>query len=152
MAKITIDLTDKGMFNGLYETIWLNEGLDEMELEYLSEENNLPTDEIDVSIDCKKYLKEIAENYIFFMIGELEGVMTIEDIYSPREYNFDTDHIILNWENKKLSEKEMIDKLDNFIEENTTDWESFESNVFEAQNMTEKYNNLVEYKYKGENI
>lgn len=152
MATITIDITEKGIFNGLYNTIWNCEEMDNFNFDYFKQELGMDTSNINISLDAEKYLKEIAEKYVFFMIGELEGLMTIKQVYSPKEYNFDTDHIILDWENKKLSEKEMNDKLNEFIEDNTNEWTTFEMAVFEDQNGTELYNNMVKYTIDGKEI
>lgn len=152
MATITIDITEKGIFNGLYNTIWNCESMDEINFEYFKQELGIDTNSIDISLNAEKYLKEIAERYVFFMIGELGGLMTIKQVYSPKEYNFDTDHIVIDWENKKLSEKEMNDKLNEFIEDNTSEWISFEESVFEDQNGTELYDNMVKYTIDGKEI
>ena len=123
-----VDLTEKGLFSGLYNTIWLH---DETLNEYLKElaedlKKRYNRDiKVEFSISFKKYLEEIAEVYINCFEKEISNSKwKIERISSPREYNFDTDHIILKWIDAPKNAEE---RFNNFLEEIDNDYVDFEN-------------------------
>ena len=83
----TIDLTEQGLFSGLYESIWLNS-------DYEPREGY----EIKESVDFESYLTAIANAFVSYLTKELGGAWKVDSIWSPNYYNYDTDHIILSWE------------------------------------------------------
>ena len=72
--------------------------------------------EVESDLDFYKYLKGIAEIYQEYLENEFGGTFTIDEIYSPKEYNFETDTIILSWEKENLSETQMQKLLDDKFE------------------------------------
>lgn len=86
MATIELDLTNLGLFSGLYESMWLHSSTDDDELEY--EWNNIQKDlglsnddmkmRLDIRISFKTYLEKIAEVYINYLSNQLPGVFTFE--------------------------------------------------------------------------
>ena len=94
-----VDLTETGLFSGLYNSIWMNDETLDFESDELSEKLSKRYNRqinIDFSISFKEYLEKIADVYINFFENEiLNSKWELERVYSPNEYNFDTDHIIL---------------------------------------------------------
>ena len=102
-TEFTVDLTNEGLFSGLYNSIWLHDETLNDELEEIAEElkKRYKRDiKLDFFISFKEYLTKIAEVYInVFENNILNSKWELDGVYSPREYNFDTDHIILKWIN-----------------------------------------------------
>ena len=123
-----VDLTDTGLFSGLYNTIWLhdltlNDELDEI-AEKLSKRYNHEI-KLDFSINFKKYLEKIADVYINCFENEIpNSKWEIERVSSPHEYNFETDHIILKWINAPKNAEE---HFNNFLKEIDNDYVDFEN-------------------------
>lgn len=129
MATIKIDLTELGLFSGLYNSIWD----DEMETPTMEEIISVCED---IFEDCSFYtrirdkeniLKDIAELYCNVLENELEGTFEYESYWSPDFYNYDTDHIYLTWNVEDKTEDEMKDMLDTFLTEidNLLDYEIY---------------------------
>ena len=129
MATIKIDLTELGLFSGLYNSIWD----DEMETPTMEEIISVCED---IFEDCSFYtrirdkeniLKDIAELYCNVLENELEGTFEYESYWSPDFYNYDTDHIYLTWNVEDKTEDEMKDMLDTFLTEidNLADYEIY---------------------------
>lgn len=101
--EFTVDLTNEGLFSGLYNSIWLHDETLNDELEELAEELKKRYErdiKLDFFISFKEYLTKIAEVYINVFENNIpNSKWEIETTYSPREYNFDTDHIVLKWVN-----------------------------------------------------
>ena len=53
---LLINLTELGIFSGLYESIWLNEGTNEQIIEDLLLDHTLKPEDIEISVDFKKIL------------------------------------------------------------------------------------------------
>ena len=123
-----VDLTETGMITGLYNSNWfhdetLNEYLKEL-TEDLKKRYNRDI-KLEFSISFKKYLEEIAEIYINCFEKEISNSKwKIESVSSPREYNFDTDHIILKWIDAPKNAEE---RFNNFLEEIDNDYVDFEN-------------------------
>ncbi len=107
----TVDLTDKGLFSGLYESIWLyNEALDAEVEDIIQSGDATENDTLDWTVDTKVYLTKIAETYGNVLSNVFPNSQwTIHKLYSPREYNFDTDHIVLEWVNAPQNAKQQFD-------------------------------------------
>lgn len=91
-----INLTELGIFSGLYESIWLNEGTDERIIEDILQENpDLNPRDIEISVDFKKYLQEIGETYCSYFGNQVGGTWEVYSTYSPRFYNYETDEIVI---------------------------------------------------------
>ena len=146
--QITIDITDLGLFNGLYETVWLNSNQDIDEVMELADIVGVDWNDIDVSINYNEYLKAIAELYIEMFENDLDnnGVFTVDSVYSPMYYNFDTDHVIINWDSE-MSLDDMERKLKELCDDNDDrdDW-TIEMELWSDKG-SEVYNELVSYKY-----
>lgn len=107
----TIDLTNKGLFSGLYETVWLNNGALDSEVEDIIQSGDATeNDTLDWTVDAKTYLKKIAETYCNVLSSVFPNSQwAVHELYSPREYNFDTDHIVLEWVNAPKDAKQQFD-------------------------------------------
>lgn len=107
----TIDLTNKGLFSGLYESIWLNNDALDSEIEDIIQSGDATENEtLDWTVDTKVYLTKIAEVYCNVLSSVFPNSQwVIHKLYSPREYNFDTDHIVLEWVNPPKDAKQQFD-------------------------------------------
>lgn len=114
----TINLTQKGLFSGLYNTIWLHDESLEYELFDYQEklENKYHKDiSVDFSVNFKEYLEKIAEVYINYFENEFSNSKwELKLVQSPMYYNYDTDWIILDWVNAPDNAEE---RFNNFIED-----------------------------------
>lgn len=150
MNQLTLDVTELGLFSGLYESLWLHSDMDIDSINEIAEQLNVNSEDIEARIDFSDYRKAIAEIYCEQLQNELEdyeGIFEIESVYSPLYYNFDTDHIIINW-NSTMPLEEMESRLKELIESNkASDW-SFEMTCWDRQGL-ELYNNSVRYIYEG---
>lgn len=127
----TIDLTNKGLFSGLYETVWLNNDALDAEVEDIIQLGDATeNDTLDWTVDPKTYLKKIAETYCNVLSSVFPNSQwVVHELYSPREYNFDTDHIVLEWVNAPKDAKQQFDV---FLEDPDTE-------TFEQYDVYEKY-------------
>lgn len=127
----TIDLTNKGLFSGLYESIWLyNEALDAEVEDIIQSGDATENDTLDWTVDAKTYLKKIAETYCNVLSSVFPNSQwVVHELYSPREYNFDTDHIVLEWVNAPKDAKQQFDA---FLEDPDT-------KTFEQYDVYDKY-------------
>lgn len=149
MNQLTLDVTELGLFSGMYESIWLNSNQDIDEVMELGSQLDIDSEDIEVQIDFSDYRNAIAEIYCEQLRNELEdmdGLFEVESVYSPLYYNFDTDHIIINW-NSGLSIDEMQSRLKELIEQSEESEWSFELTCWDRQGH-EAYSNLVKYIYK----
>ena len=144
MAKLTVNLNELGIFSGCYETIWWNSEIDLDEMVQM--ESDLGC-EIESDLDFNKYLKEIAETYESYLTNEFGGTFTIDTIYSPKEYNYWTDTIILSWEKENLSETQMKKLLDDKFEEldDSELWDIEQDEIYDGWSGYEIYQNMVRY-------
>ena len=127
----TVDLTNKGLFSGLYESIWLyNEALDAEVEGIIQSGDATENDTLDWTVDAKTYLKKIAETYCNILSSVFPNSQwSIHELYSPREYNFDTDHIVLEWVNAPKDAKQQFDA---FLQDPDTE-------TFEQYDVYDKY-------------
>ena len=95
MAQLTLNLNDLGIFSGCYESIWLHS---ETNLDELSQMTDDLGCEVESDLDFYKYLKAIGETYESYLQNEFGGTFTVDTIYSPKYYNFETDTIELDFE------------------------------------------------------
>ena len=144
MAQITVDLKELGIFSGCYESIWWNSEIDLDEVGQMADDLGC---EIESDLDFNKYLKEIAETYESYLKNEFGGTFTVDTIYSPKYYNFETDNIILIWEKENLSESQMQKLLDDKFEELDDNelWELEAYEIYDGFNGYELYPNMVRY-------
>lgn len=130
--NIIIDLTACGLFSGLYDSIWIDDGPTQEECaQYYAKKLGVETDDICISYTFNNMLKEIAELYINVLESEIGGVFYFYDCYSPDFYNFDTDHIFLTWSKEGKTADELESDFNDFIEsiDDLTEYEFF--NVFD---------------------
>ena len=101
--------------------------------------------DIDVTTNFKAYLNDIAQSYIEYFESETElgGKWSIDTIYSPKEYNFETDTIILSWEKENLDETKMEKLFNEFLENTGDDFENFE--MYDGMRGYELLENNTEY-------
>lgn len=127
----TIDLTNKGLFSGLYESIWLyNEALDAEVEDIIQSGDATENDTLDWTVDAKAYLTKIAETYGNVLSNVFPNSQwVIHKLYSPREYNFDTDHIVLEWVD---APKDAEQQFDAFLKDLNTE-------IFEQYDVYEKH-------------
>ena len=144
MAKLTINLNELGIFSGCYESIWLNSEIDLDEVSQMESDLNC---EIESSLDFDKYLKAIAETYVSYLQNDFGGTFTVDTIYSPKYYNFETDNIILIWEKENLSESQMQKLLDEKFESlDDSELGELEAyDIYDGFNGYELYPNMVRY-------
>lgn len=127
MATLKIDLTELGLFSGLYNSIWEDETPLQEEMIQACE---------DIFEDCifstqvrnlDNFFKDIAELYCNVLENNLKGVFEFDSYFSPSFYNYDTDHIYLTWNVEDKTEDEMEDMLETFLTEidNLADFEIF---------------------------
>lgn len=149
--QITIDVTELELFNGLYNTIWLNDNQDIDEVMELADMLGVDCYDIDVTINTQEYLEAIGELYCEMLERELDGtgLFRVDSLYSPRWYNFDTDHIVITWDSESLDIETMKEKLNELVSDNDNrdDW-TIEMELWDYRG-SEIYNNMVEYTYKG---
>lgn len=127
MAVIKIDLTELGLFSGLYNSIW------DVETPFQEEtisacEDTFENCTFNTQIrDKENLLKGIAELFCNALENSLEGSFEFESSYSPKFYNYDTDHIYLKWTVEGKTEEIMEDMLETFLLEtdNLADYELF---------------------------
>ena len=114
----TVNLTKKGLFSGLYNSIWLHDESLEYELfEYQEKLENKydKTINVDFSVNFKEYLEKIAEAYINCFETEFtNSKWELKLVQSPMYYNYDTDWIVLDWINAPDNAEE---RFNNFIED-----------------------------------
>ena len=154
--SITLDITELGLFNGLYESIWLNDMQDFDEVMELSDMLGVDGYDIAVSIDTSEYLEAIGELYCEILGYELDdnGVFEIESVYSPRWYNYDTDHIVINWNSSVLSIEEMEERLKELCDDNDNknDWSyDMDMSAWDCRGH-EIYSNMVRYTYHDKEL
>ena len=144
MAQIALNLNELGIFSGCYETIWWNSGIDIDEVSQMTDDLGC---EIESDLYFDKYLKAIAETYESYLQNEFGGTFTVDTIYSPKYYNFETDTIILIWEKENLSESQMQKLLDDKFEELDDNelWELECDEIYDGLNGYELYPNMVRY-------
>lgn len=127
--EFIVDLTEQGLFSGLYNSIWLhdetlNDYLEEI-AEKLKERYNHDI-KVNFYISFKTYLEKIAEVYINCIENEIpDSKWEIEHVSSPREYNFDTDHIILKWVDAPENAEERFNQYLEEIYNDFVDYEHF---------------------------
>ena len=93
---LLINLTELGIFSGLYESIWLNESTDERVIEdMIINDPSLKPENIEISVDIKKYLQEIGETYCSYFDNQVGGIWDVYSTYSPKYYNYGTDEIVI---------------------------------------------------------
>ena len=159
-----VDLTETGLFSGLYNTIWLH---DETLNDYLEEiaeklkERYKRDIKVDFYISFKEYLEKIAEVYINCIEHEIpNSKWKIERVSSPREYNFDTDHIILKWINAPENAKERFEQYLEDIHNDFVDYENFTiydfyqgyEIIYELAEFQDWDNNPITFNEQGEPI
>lgn len=141
MATLKIDLTELGLFSGLYDSIWCDD------IETVEQEEIISVCE-DIFEDCSFYLqirdkenllKDIAELFCNVFENELEGTFEYESSWSPKFYNYDTDHICLTWNVEDKTEDEMKTLLNDFIEDTKSN-DDYELNI------------IYDYNGEGDNI
>ena len=141
MAQLKVNVTELGIFSGCYETVWINSGKD---IDLVMEMEGDLGCEVENDFQFDKYLKGISEIYQEYLENELGGKFTVEEIYSPKYYNFETDNIILIWEKENLSESEMKKLLDDKFESlDDSELGSIEnSDIYDFLNGYELYDSL----------
>ena len=79
------------------------------------------------------------------------GMFEVKGLYSPKYYNFDTDHITIDWYSE-LSVKEMESKLRELVSDNESrdDWD-IECELWMDRGH-EVYFNMVRYTYKDREL
>lgn len=92
---LLINLTELGIFLGLYESIWLNEGTDEQIIEDILLDHTLKPEDIEITMDFKKYLQEIGKTYCSYFENQIGGIWDVYSTYSPKYYNYETDEIVI---------------------------------------------------------
>lgn len=102
----TINLTKEKLFSGLYESLWVTNQQKDYEAEdlfvALKEKLNAPKAELKVNTKYNQMFEDIGrwfENVIqseVFGDSDLYMVdVSVQNLYSPREYNFEMDQIVI---------------------------------------------------------
>lgn len=165
--EFIVNLTEEDLFSGLYNTIWLHdESLQDIIFEYqdeLEEKYGKPI-ELNLYIDPKKYLKKIAKVYIDCFQKEIKNSnWEIKELYSPKQYNYMTDQIVLTWTNAPSNAEEIFNQYLKTIKDNseTTSYDIFEINkifseyngceiIYELAEICDNQFNLAVYNKNGE--
>lgn len=165
--EFIVNLTEEDLFSGLYNTIWLHdESLQDIIFEYqdeLEEKYGKPI-ELNLYIDPKKYLKKIAKVYIDCFQKEIKNSnWEIKELYSPKQYNYMTDQIVLTWTNAPSNAEEIFNQYLKTIKNNseTTSYDIFEINkifseyngceiIYELAEICDNQFNLAVYNKNGE--
>ena len=92
---LLINLTELGIFSGLYESIWLNESTNEQIIEDVLLDHTLKPEDIEITVDFKKYLQEIGKTYCSYFENQVGGIWDVYSAYSPKYYNYETDEIVI---------------------------------------------------------
>ena len=115
--KYIVDLTQMGLFSGLYETIWADVSEEqENNGQYYSDMLLIPKDSIYVGINRNYYLEEIAKLYENILENELDGKFKFHHSFSSSEYNFDTDHIYLTWVKEDKTTRELEEEFNDYVD------------------------------------
>lgn len=139
--EFIVNLTEEGLFSGLYNTIWLHdESLQDMIFEYqdeIEEKYGKPI-QLNLYVDPNQYLKQIAKVYIDCFQTEIENSnWEIKELYSPKQYNYMTDQIILKWINAPSNAEEIFK---NYLETIKKDSEINDYDIFEIHKIFSEYN------------
>ena len=126
--EFIVNLTETGLFSGLYNSIWLNDRTLNDELDEMAEKlkkrykRNI---KLEFFVNFKQYLEKIAEVYTNCFENNIIGSKwEIERVASPCQYNFDTDHIILKWVNAPANAEK---RFKQYLEEIDNDYTNFEN-------------------------
>ena len=165
--EFIVNLTEEDLFSGLYNTIWLHdESLQDLIFEYqdeLEEKYGKPI-KLDLYVDPEKYLKKIAKVYIDCFQREIKNSnWEIKELYSPKQYNYMTDQIVLTWTNAPSNAEEIFNQYLETIKDNseTTSYDIFEINkifseyngceiIYELAEICDNQFNLAVYNKNGE--
>ena len=149
MAQLKVNVTELGIFSGCYETVWINSGKD---IDLVMEMQGDLGCEVENEFEFDKYLKGISEIYQEYLESEFDGTFTVDTIYSPKYYNYETDNITLLWDNENLSESEMKKLLyEKFGSLDDSELGSIEnSDIYDFLNGYELYDSLNRYYVIGE--
>ena len=136
----TVNLTEKGLFSGLYNTIWLHD--ESLDYEILSYEEKLENKykkkiRVDFSVNFKEYLEKIAEVYINYFENEFSNSKwELKLVQSPQFYNYDTDWIVLDWINAPNNAEE---RFNNHLDGIKSDDNEYPFNDFELYTIYDSY-------------
>lgn len=106
-------------FYGFYET-WYGDAIDneiEIEIDYLEREDKKTYTFEDFDIDYPEYMQKVVECFVeifsdWFKPNWVKEI-NLSYLYSPREYNFETDEII----SEIVLDDNWVDELNTFIKE-----------------------------------
>lgn len=99
MSNIKLYKTYLPLFSGFYETIWDERYREDIELENINDdraENGLdPLDPDEIEFDIDGYRQEIIEDIADWLKHNIDFIkdIKIEELVSPREYNFRNDSV-----------------------------------------------------------
>lgn len=139
--EFLVNITEIGLFSGLYNTIWLHdESLQDLLFEYQDELEEKYGKEIKLNfyIDPNLYLKKIANIYIDCFQMEIEDSQwEIKELYSPKQYNYMTNQIVLKWTNAPKNAKAIFNQ---FLEKIKEPSEIDSYDIFEMHTIFSEYN------------
>ena len=153
--QVVIDVTELGLFSGLYDTIWYNSDQDIDEVMELADMIGVDSWDIDVSINCNEYLKAISELYCEMLENELDSIgrFEVKELYSPRWYNYDTDHIVIDWYSNVLTIEEMEERLKELCDDNDDRYScSIEDKLYDRYHGYELYEDMIRYTYHDKEL
>lgn len=136
----TVNLTEKGLFSGLYNTIWMHD--ESLDYEILNYEEKLENKykkkiRVDFSVNFKEYLEKIAEVYINCFENEFQNSnWELKLVQSPQFYNYDTDWIVLDWINAPDNAEE---RFNNHLDGIKSDDDEYPFNDFELYTIYDSY-------------
>lgn len=136
----TVNLTEKGLFSGLYNSIWLHD--ESLDYEILSYEEKLENKykkkiRVNFSVNFKEYLEKIAEVYINYFENEFSNSKwELKLVQSPMYYNYDTDWIVLDWVNAPDNAEE---RFNNHLDGIKSDDDEYPFNDFEIYTIYDSY-------------
>ncbi len=144
MAQLKVNVNELGIFSGCYESVWLHSDKD---IDLVMEMTDDLGCKVGNDFQFDKYLKGISEIYQEYLESEFDGTFTVETIYSPKYYNFETDSITLIWDHDNLSKSEMQKLLyEKFGSLDDSELRDIEYNdIYDWLNGYELYNDLNRY-------
>lgn len=142
------------IFSGFYNSIWENESLEITEYDYLAEQG-LTNDELNEvsSLNCystgwAQYRKEIIQSISNEVCSDLIKLnvlksYTIENLVSPKYYNYSNDSINITY---NLT-KDNINNIQNYLINNSEAWSKFlKDNYTSRSGFISSYDNFKESK------
>lgn len=147
-GELIVNITEFGLFSGTYDSIWITDDHYENEYDYIMElyENkeeyplpkqilemkNVTKDDIEIEVNLKDFLKDIADLYCSFFENTFGGTWKYHTHTSPKYYNYGTDQVYIKCLNPNRKIKFHLLNYKNKINNNEID--PYEIEVYDIYN------------------